>query len=233
MNEPTKNWREKVYLWVMVGCVQFVALTFIAMLLYPGGNQTDHTAKGYDFFRNFFSSLGLTETFTGEPKFASFILCAVALALAGLSLTLFFIAFPKKFRSSKVGFALSLLGSVFGVISGLSFIGIAFTPANIFLEPHKLFVQSAFVFNLLAVIPYILVIFLDRDYANLYAWVFVGFAVTLGVYVWLLFNGPSTETSNGLIIQATGQKIIAYASIIAMFIQAYGARKFSRESTTA
>jgi hypothetical protein len=225
MNEPVKSWRERIYSLVMIGCVQFVVLTFLAMLLYRGGTQADPTKKGYDFFRNFFSTLGLTETYAGEPKFASFLLFTIALSLAGLALTLFFIAFPRRFWASKVGIVLTILGSSAGVISGLSFIGIALTPANLFPGPHTLFVQSAFVFYLFAVIPYILVIFLDRDYSNRYAWVFIGFAVTLGIYVWLLFEGPSTETPNGLIIQATGQKIIAYSSIITMFIQGYGAKK--------
>jgi hypothetical protein len=117
------------------------------------------------------------------------------------------------------------------VISGLSFIGIALTPGNLYPEPHELFVQSAFVFYLVAVIPYILTIFSDRQYSNIYAWVFVGFAVTLGMYVWLLFTGPSTQTPNGLIIQATGQKIVSYAAIISMFIQAYGARKRVKTQT--
>ena len=58
MKESMKSWREWVYAAVMVGCIQFVVLTVIAMVFYPGGTHGDPTTKGYSFFRNFFSDLG-------------------------------------------------------------------------------------------------------------------------------------------------------------------------------
>jgi hypothetical protein len=41
------------------------------------------------------------------------------------------------------------------------------------------------------------------------AWVNLVFGVLLGIYIWLLFNGPGLDTENGLFIQVTGQQIIA------------------------
>jgi len=48
----------------------------------------------------------------------------------------------------------------------------------------------------------------------------------LAAYVVLLFFGPNIDTLRGLEIQAVGQKIIVYASILNISIQAYGARAF-------
>jgi hypothetical protein len=227
MKASIKPWHERLYFLAMIGCIQFVVLTLIAMIFYPGGTHEDPTTKGYSFFHNFFSDLGLTETFSGDPKFASFLLFTVAMVLAGVALAFFFVAFPSFFSSSTLGKWLSILGSIAGILSGLAFIGVAL-PGNLYLDPHKLSVQVAFLAFFVAVLIYIPVIFLKRDYPRVYAWVFVTFALLLGAYVWLLFEGPSTITSTGLIIQATGQKIIAYAAIISMFIQSYGAWKITK-----
>lgn len=59
---------------------------------------------------------------------------------------------------------------------------------------------------------------------NMYAWVNIASGVLLGIYIWLLFNGPGLNKENGLITQVTGQQIIAYAAMICMFVTAYGSR---------
>ena len=42
----TKSWRQSVFLITMVGCIQVVLLTFLAMLVYPGGTHDDPTTPG-------------------------------------------------------------------------------------------------------------------------------------------------------------------------------------------
>jgi glucan phosphoethanolaminetransferase (alkaline phosphatase superfamily) len=194
------------------------------MVFYPGGTRSAPGTKGYLFFENFFSELGLSRTYTGGPNNVSFFLFTAALALAGLALTLYFIISPSLFWDSRITRVLSLFGTFFGIISGLSFIGVAFTPADLYLEPHQLFVQLAFTTFFVAVVFYALAILLNRSYPNIYALVNITFGALLGAYIWLLFFGPSTNTSSGLMIQVAGQKIIAYAAIISVFIQAYGSR---------
>ena len=71
-------------------------------------------------------------------------------------------------------------------------------------------------------------IFLSKDYPRVYAFTYLGFALILAIYLWLLFGGPHADTPNGVRIQATGQKIVVYAEIICMFIQSYGAFKIER-----
>jgi hypothetical protein len=232
MKTSIKTWRERIYFLVMVGCIQFVVLTLIAMIFYPGGTHEDPTTRGYSFFRNFFSDLGLTETISGDPKFVSFLLFTLAMVFAGAALAIFFFTFPSLFSTSSISKWLSILGSIFGILSGLAFIGVAL-PGNLYPEPHTLSVQIAFLAFFVAVLIYVPVLFLKRDYPKVYAWTFVAFAILLGVYVWLMFEGPPASTSTGLIIQATGQKIIVYAAIISIFVQGYGAWKITKEPASA
>ena len=218
-----RRFSKYVFPLVMAGCVQFPILTFAAMLAYPGGTYSDHTKQSYLFFQNFFSDLGLSQTHSGGPKLLSSILFFIALTLAGLGEILFFSFAPRLFKSRHLAYVLSLIGSIFGMISGLSYIGVAFTPADLYLQPHALFVQLAFVSFLIAVLFYLAAVLLTPNYPKVYAWTYLAFALLLAGYVWLLFSGPSAFAAHGLVIQATGQKVIVYAAILTMFIQAYGA----------
>lgn len=203
---------------IMAGCAQFVLLTLLAMLVYAGGNAENPDAPGYQFFRNFFSDLGLTIAYNGEANTASFLLFTIALSLAGLSLIVFFILMPRFFKQDKMALALTWLGSLAGLVAGACFIGVAFTPANLLLQAHVNFVFGAFGSYFVAVLFYVAAMFKLPTFARVYQLVLLAFAFILGGYVWLLFNGPENLT-----IQIAEQKIIAYASITTVFIQAYGA----------
>ncbi len=211
----------------LFACAQFVVLTVVAMLVYPGGSYVDPTTTRYSFFENFFSELGVTVTGGGEPNPIASVLFFIALTLAGLGLAIFFVAVPRFFRGTRAALALSVLGSVAGVLSGFAFVGIAFTPANLYLSAHGQFVLAAFELFLVAVVFYTAAIFASRRYPHVYAWVYLAFAVLLAAYVVLLFGGPGLGSAQGVIIQATGQKIIVYAALLTTFIQAYGALRMN------
>jgi hypothetical protein len=68
--------------------------------------------------------------------------------------------------------------------------------------------------------------FVDRHYPKVYAWVFAVFCLMLIGYYLLITNGPDFTSPQGLVIQSVGQKIIAYASIISIFIQSLGAYRY-------
>lgn len=224
----SRFWQRDVFWLVVAACVQFVLLTTMAMLCYAGGTHTEPTAPGYSFFRNFFSDLGLTRTHGGRPNTTSAVLFFIALTVAGSGLVLFFLAFPRFFTGSPLNKVLSRVGSVFGVLSGLCFIGVAFTPANLYLPVHAQFVLRAFQAFPVAVTFYVAAILCQRDYPRRFALIFALFAVLLIAYLFLLTRGPSSRTPEGLVIQATGQKIIVYASVVSILIQSLGALKVGR-----
>ncbi|MGD8625043.1 MAG: hypothetical protein PVF47_20690 [Anaerolineae bacterium] len=211
--------------WVAASCGQFVVLTLVAMLVYPGGTVADPATKGYSFFRNFFSDLGRTVTPRSEPNTVSLALFVVALTLAGLGLALFFLTMPSLFRRPRPARVCSLAGSSFGVVAGLSFAGVAFTPANLVLPVHALFVQVAFLSFFVATLGYTAAIVLAQDYPRRHLAIFGAFALLLAGYLWLLFFGPELDSPQGLLIQATGQKIIVYAAVLSVGLQAVGARR--------
>ena len=228
MSFQSTFWRQGVFRLVAIGCVLFVLLTAVAMLFYPGGTATDPTTRGYSFFTNFFSELGLTQTRTGQPNTVSAILFITALTAAGAALAVFFVAFAQFFVHSTAGKILSGLGALCGILAGICFIGVAFTPANLAAKAHGQFVLWAFTAFPLAALFYTVAILQERQYPKRFALVFGVFTLLLILYLVLLFTGPSFRTAQGVLVQATGQKAIVYASIISILIQAVGAQQVAQ-----
>jgi hypothetical protein len=222
----TQQKKRQLYLIIALGCLLFVVLTSIAMLTYPGGSVNDHTAPGYSFTHSFLSNLGMLTSLSGEPNYSSAALFFISLAAAGICLVIFFIIFPRLFQSTRLQKDLCLIGSIFGVLAGIGFVGIAFTPADIARPAHVQFVMWAFRLFPLAVLSYVPVLFLDKSYPKVYAWVFALFCLMLVGYYLLLTQGPDFTSPEGLIIQVIGQKIIAYASILSIGVQSLGAYRF-------
>jgi hypothetical membrane protein len=224
-------WQRGVFWLVVAACLQFVVLTAVAMLFYAGSVQTAPVASGYSFFRNFFSDLGMTQTRAGQSNTVSAVLFLTALTLAGGGLVLFFVAFTQFFAGPLLGKVLSWLGSIFGIVAGLCFVGVAFTPVNLYGPAHARFVLWAFQAFPVAVILYVIAILCERGYPKRFALVFIAFAVLLIAYLFLLTRGPSPRTAEELVIQATGQKVIVYASIISILLQALGALKVGQRAS--
>lgn len=130
--------------WLLYAAVQFVALTTIAMIVYPGGNYTDPRATGYVFAENFFSDLGATTTWWGRTNHASAALFALALASIGAA----FVGFAATWRVHVTprgrARGLGVAGQVLATASGTAFVGVAVTPINLALDAHNTFVLAAF-----------------------------------------------------------------------------------------
>jgi hypothetical protein len=212
----------------MVGCVQFIVLTTVAMFYYPGGTYANHDAVGYSFWSNFFSDLGRRATFSGASNTVSHILFVTALCVAAVVLALGFAALPRLFTKVQSARRLAILGSIFGIISVISYIAIASLPADLHQPTHKLFVYIGFTAFLVVVAFYSAAIFRNKFYPNAYAYTYLAFAIILALYLVLLFAGPKAETPWSIRLQGTGQKIVVYAEIICMFIQSYGALRVQR-----
>ena len=186
------------------------------MSVYPGGIVTDHYSVGYDFFKNYFSDLGRTHNFLGTSNFTSMLIFMTMVTLIGLATIFYYITTPYFFSNTQLCRKLSVYGSIMGFITGIGYIGIAFTPADL------LFVQIAFNSFFVAVILYSIAIYKNPVYPNFYAYVYLMYALVLGCYILIMLFGPSGRTPEGIGIQASSQKMVVYSQILCMMIQAYG-----------
>lgn len=198
------------------------------MVLYKGGTRFEPELDRYSFWGNFFSDMGRTTTFAGISNSPVFEIFTFTAALAGLATILFFILFPRLFTGEKHTGWLRI-GSFFGIVSGICYIGIAFTPWDHFYDAHLFFVKAGFSCFLAACI--ILSIWIHRhpSYPLFYSVVFGLFVIILGTYMYVLFGSPGgTLTPLGIRIQVVSQKIVLYAQMICMTIQCFGAYRISR-----
>jgi hypothetical protein len=213
---PTQSRR---FLAAAVNAVLFFVLSSLAMLAYPGGTAADTTRPGYSFLTNFFSDLGRTRSISNEPNFVSLILFVFAMACAATSLILFFITFMTCLTSRRRTLHLSRFGALLGIGSAICFVGVAATPWDLLFRSHMIFVLWAFRLFLGAVVLNLLAVIFTPGLPHRFAWIFATFALLLVGYLILLSAGPDIDTPAGLMIQAVGQKLIAYSAVLTVLAQ--------------
>jgi hypothetical protein len=218
----TRRW---VFTLIMFGCALFVVLTLIAMLFYPGGTMTDPTTSGYSFFANVLSELGMTETRAGQPNTISRVLFTTALFLTGVGLAAFFLAFRQFFVVSRSGRILSGIGSASGIVCAICLVGAAFTPIDVHEQWHFALVTCAFAAFAVAAVAYANAIRREPAYPDRFALIFDAFSILLLIYLFLVMLGPPRSTPEGMMLQATAQKIIVYAAVIIVMVQSQGASR--------
>ena len=197
----------------VIGSIQFLILSVIAMFTYRGGTRLDPTSKGYSFFSNFFSDLGRTISYSGETNTVSAVIFFFTLIGLGLSFLGYFLVLPELFTDTVEGKKYGKLASLIGKCSVAAFIGIAFAPANLLPLIHDLLVITGF--TLVAIVSGFAFILTSKDnrFTRKYT---VGylilFIVILGYGSLSLFV-PTIITPTHLLIRATAQKVVVYTLI--------------------
>ncbi len=198
--ENLKSWKRVCCLITVLGELQFIVVTFIAMLFYP---------DGYSFTVNYFSHLGTTVTVRGKPNTVSRVLFLIAFMITGVVLIPFWIVITTLFSDKKTTRYISLLGSTLGVISSPFLMGIAIFPGDTQYDLHSLSTRAFFLLFAFAIAIYSVAILLNRDYQNFYAYIGIAFFIVIVLFIFRFF------TSIGAIMQ----KIIVYCFIIWAAIQ--------------
>ena len=168
----------------------FFVFNFFGMLFYSGGNMIDPSQAGYDFSYNFFSDLGSWKSHNGKLNIISFLLFNSSLALIGICFSILFYKIRNIFLEHKT---LSLIATIFGIISGLLYVGVAFTPSDTPLDLfedsvgdpwlHILVATWAFRFIVITAILYAIIIFKNENFDNKYAFGFIIFGLFVLLYV--------------------------------------------------
>ncbi|NHI94894.1 MAG: DUF998 domain-containing protein [Candidatus Lokiarchaeota archaeon] len=165
--------------------ILFVTLTVVAMHFYPGG---------YSFVTDDFSVLGRfqTESNSSIPNtlnpISSTLFCFANVS-SGIILVLFWITFRNHFQDRSRYVALS--GTITGIISSLSLIGVGVFPMDIFPILHGVTAIIFFVFNAVTFILYAIAIFLHQNYPKVHGYGAIAFIVIAFLYVSGAFLGIS------------------------------------------
>ena len=221
-DEKVKYKKDIVFPLAIVGCGQFIVLTFIAMVFYTGGTRLDSTSPGYSFFTNFFSDLGRTVAYSGEWNLLSAALFIIALIGLGVSFLNYFMSIQQYFSETEEERKLTRIIVLSGKISALAFIGVAIVPANLFTLIHDLFVVVGFSFIMVVSGTMTALIIKTQKLSKSYVMVNVIFILILFIYAGLFLVIPEIITLEHLFVRATIQKVVVYSLILCFLIQSYG-----------
>ena len=181
---------------------QFLLITFIAAIFYPGG---------YDYFGYYFSDLGTVVARNGASNSFSSTLFIIALTLIGIFMIPTWLILPSLFKESSYQKITSFLGSGFGLLVSPLLIGVAIFPMDTELDLHMFFARYMFLAFGTAILIYSIAILLNENYANYYA--IFGLAIFILVLIYVFGN---LDTIGPFV-----QKVIVYSYIIWAFIQVF------------
>jgi hypothetical protein len=193
--------------------IQFIALTACAMVAYGGGSWLDPAADHYEFTGNFLSDLGMTHAFSGRANYTSCALFAIALSTIGIALVAFAWTWRDFTFARRRAAGLGWTSAVLGTASGLAFTGVAVTPFDLAMDLHNIFVIAAFTL-LLGYVAAITLVMWRNGIGGMRLAINAAYLALVVGYVTLVLVGPRIGTPGGHRIQVTGQKAIAYGSML-------------------
>ena len=223
-----KNWKIFASLFIIFGPVQYIILTAVAMLFYAGGTLINPLSPGYYFWGNFFSDLGRVIALSGAPNNISFAIFTITALILSISFIPFALAITSLFKSDRKLFFIARIGSLVCLSSVIFMIGTILTPWDIFGKSHLVFANLFNITGVLGIIFFTIAVFNNKDYPNLYAFVYIALLIVGITYTVVLISIPKSITLDGLIIQASMQKISQYSFLICFLIQGYGAWKLQK-----
>jgi len=122
----------------------FIVALLLAVFCYPGSTHRDNSTVGYSITHNFLSDLGRTIAYSGEQNFLSSTLFVMGTTLVCIGLITYFLVMPAIVNKSKLSKTLAQVGSLAGMLCGLAFMGVGFTPHNYYPDAHMFAVKLGF-----------------------------------------------------------------------------------------
>jgi len=223
-----KNWKLFACLFIIFGPTQYIILTAVAMFFYAGGTMINPLSPGYYFWGNFFSDLGRVIALSGAPNVISFTIFTITAIILSLSFIPFAFVISSYFKSNKNQYLVARIGSLICLTSIVFLIGTILTPWDIFDKLHLMFANLFNLTGVLGIIFFTIAVLYNKDYPNLYGFVYIALLIIAVIYTIILVSIPKSITLDGLIIQASMQKVSQYSFLLCFLIQGYGAWKLQK-----
>ena len=202
------------------GYYAFIGILLLSMYFYPGSTHSDKTTLTYSLTHNFLSDLGLTIVYSGAQNFISSTLFAFATTSVCVGLMAYFLVMPSIVSRGQFSFRLAQVGSLAGILCGLAFMGVGFTPHNYYPDAHMLVVKVGFQLFLVVMLLHSLAIMKNEvGLSKKLVWIYVVFMTILCYYIYLLNWGPSIKEGNNLAIHVVWQKITVLGLSTTVFVQ--------------
>ncbi len=214
--EDLDGWKRKGVFFTLIGGIQFIFITIIAMFFYP---------RPYNFVLDHFSSLGFLDAnfssyYTGLPYLAnpiSSVMFIITILLVSVTIIPLWLVLPFVYNERTSTKIMSWGGSFFGLAS-VPFLMLVAIPADVEIILHTIGALGFFLLFAIAIIIYTVALFLNDKYNNKLAIIgfiamFIGFSYAI-IGNFYDFLPPIFAYSN-----AFHQKLAVYSFIIWAMIQ--------------
>jgi len=209
---------------MLLGQVLFLILVSLAMIFYAGGTRDNPAFLGYSFWGNTISDSGRTIAWSGVLNITSMLFLSSALIVFAIFFIPFYLILSKLFSEGKIEKYASKIGAILGIIFSLSYIGIAFTPADVLYMPHMIFVLIGYICAFVMSVCYTIAFFKNKEFSNSYAIIFALFTIFYFVTQIIAIVGLSSDRNLMVLMQKLG----TFVSIGVFFIIGYGIWKFEK-----
>lgn len=205
-----------------LGGIQYLILSTIAMMLYPGGTKYDPATPGYLFWNNMISDMGRTIAHDGTPNAPSCILFICAMITLAVIFIPFYIALSECLKTSARAKRPATAAAILGIGTAVLLALAAAFPQDLFPLLHLRLAQFSFVALAPSIIIYRWLVKGVRDFPRPCAPAFLVFAIIIitGIVV-TIASGPGIDAVT-VTIQATTQKIMVYSWNVLMPIEGWG-----------
>ena len=210
-----KNWREKVFIFTMVGIFLTIILNILAMVLYAGGTSDNPNAPGYSFWINTLSDLSMARAWSGKDNTSSRMLSLLNLFVVGIITILFGAAFRYFFIESVK--KISQAGAFAVIIQGCLNLVLSF---DINAVINIIGFLLMLIVGILGAIFYSIAIFRTKEYPNRYGIFYL--VDGLNSIIWILIILMVSVIG---VYPAAVEKILWCTTYTCYFIVSYGAWK--------
>ncbi len=213
--------KDKACLIEIIGIILYIIFITLAMIFYAGGTMDDPSIPGYSFWGNTFSDTGRTIAHNGVNNIISMIFFTIAYSSVAILFIPFYYIFPRLFQDSTKENKIAMIGSIFGYISSICFIGVIFTPADILRPPHMIFAYIAYACIFFMALAYAITLFLQERMSKFYGYILAIFSIFF--FTILMVEIAGLNISRLLLV--AGQKFNRIAFSISFIILTYGVYK--------
>ena len=196
--------------------VVFIFLVIIGAMSYEGGHRLDLDSEGYSFSNNYLSDLGRIQTVAGMDNSIPFYCFNSALIILSVIFSFYFLFLPSVYDESIEIQNIARIGSFFGFLASICFAGVAYTPADLFIDAHIFFADWLFRLMNLTIVFYAITYIMMKNNYFIFSFIFGIVALVVTTHIFLsdfglarFFNEPHT-------VRVLSQKAATIALIISV-----------------
>jgi len=214
---------------MILASILFLLFILTSIFAFPGGNLIDSNSTHYNFFYNYISELGNSITITGKDNTASKIFFITAFASYGLVL-IYYSRIWRAIGTEAENLKFFGFTSKFSmIISGLAFIGIAFTPWNSLLYEHIFYFEVMLAAFALWIIMILILQNTNDKFKKLFFYNILNLIVIL-IYLFIILNYNKAETESDYEFYAISQMAVILSIPVNLFLQSAGIMHFLKTS---